>query len=89
MGLRLSILPFKGVDAKSLDNMVEDLSTLNIQASVLPSAKISKAAFSRQRKQFHGQAFLEAARSRWDERANGPAKKIDRIEKIIRALSQL
>lgn len=61
--LKVSILPFEGVDTKILGAVVENLSTLNIQASLLPSAKIPKGAFNPERRQFHGDALLESARS--------------------------
>ena len=42
MELKVSNLPFEGVDIKSLGRKVQDLSILNIQVSLLPSATMLK-----------------------------------------------
>lgn len=62
MGLRLVILPYRGVDPRDLDHLARELSFLDMEVRIVGSAEIPANAYHPGRRQHKAHPFLDRGR---------------------------
>lgn len=60
VALRVTLQPFAGVDATTVEQLADDLAALGFMASIAPLIEIPAASYDPGRQQYHAEAFLAA-----------------------------
>ncbi len=68
MSIRLSLLPFKGMEQTDIDNLIQDLRFLSLKVTVAEEMGIPAGAYTPQRRQYRADAFLDRARLKRGDR---------------------
>jgi archaemetzincin len=58
----VQILPFEGTPQRDFEALIEELTSLGIQATVLPKASIVAPSYNQQRRQYNAEILLDRVR---------------------------